>query len=402
MDMHTNEGIVDPHDLEKQFQNRNYEGIHPEDAQIIDQFVHDWKIGRNVNTRKGPRSTARLLAIHSKLKTLSRLIQEHYQTTLTKVSEDQLIELYYKMRAGEITHSKGKYKSTTSYVKVYKVFYNWYAKINRKNGINLPQITTDLDVQDSTPDFKWITLESLEKICMHVKPYYQVMFRFIFDSGIRPPKELMNVRRKDLEWLPKEKCYLLNIRDESSKTIGRKVKLLLCSEHLKSYIQSKNFKPDDFLFTKTSDQTIRKTLSVAAFDALGIGEYSNKDTANTIGHKRYIKNGLLPYELRHSSVIYYQNVYTKPELLRYRYGWKGYQMVYYYSRFRGIEDNLSKDDLIDKETKESIEQQIRLQRERNVSQVEQMNDMNERIAAMQDVIDTLATLIKKNKVNLEQ
>ena len=49
---------------------------------------------------------------------------------------------------------------------------------------------------------------------------------FLFDSGIRSPTELMNVKVSDLFNDFKE----LNIREEISKTFGRRIKLMICSE----------------------------------------------------------------------------------------------------------------------------------------------------------------------------
>ena len=47
---------------------------------------------------------------------------------------------------------------------------------------------------------------------------------------------------EDLSELEESEIYQLNIRDEISKTFGRKIKLLLCSELLRGYIKEMNFK----------------------------------------------------------------------------------------------------------------------------------------------------------------
>ena len=108
---------------------------------------------------------------------------------------------------------------------------------------------------------------------------------FLFDSGIRAPTELMNVKVKDLQLDIKTNNYQLNIRDETSKTFGRKIKLLLCSEILKRYIAEKELKLEDFIFT-TSPATVNKYIKRIGERILGL------------------KN-LTMYDFRHSSACYW-------------------------------------------------------------------------------------------------
>ena len=67
---------------------------------------------------------------------------------------------------------------------------------------------------------------------------FKVLLTFLFDSGIRAPTELMNVRVEDLEWEASSAKFMLRIRDESSKTFGRRIRLMLSSELLKRYSRS--------------------------------------------------------------------------------------------------------------------------------------------------------------------
>ena len=54
----------------------------------------------------------------------------------------------------------------------------------------------------------------------------------------------MNVKVSDLFNDFKE----LNIREETSKTFGRRIKLMICSDLIKDYIKEKELKPEDYLF----------------------------------------------------------------------------------------------------------------------------------------------------------
>ena len=55
----------------------------------------------------------------------------------------------------------------------------------------------------------------------------------------------MNVKVSDLFNNFKE----LNIREETSKTFGRRIKLMICSRFNKEYVKTKSLQKDDYLFT---------------------------------------------------------------------------------------------------------------------------------------------------------
>jgi integrase len=71
-----------------------------------------------------------------------------------------------------------------------------------------------------------------------------VLLLFLLDTGIRSPSELVNVRVNDLS----EECTKLRIRDESSKTFGRTINLLLSSALLREYLREQRRDGMDQLF----------------------------------------------------------------------------------------------------------------------------------------------------------
>ena len=81
----------------------------------------------------------------------------------------------------------------------------------------------------------------------------------MFDSGIRTGKELANIRVSDFK-KKDNGVYQLNIRDETSKTFGRKIKLLLCGNMINDYILDNDFRPSDYLF-KFQQQSVNKYLA---------------------------------------------------------------------------------------------------------------------------------------------
>jgi hypothetical protein len=140
------------------------------------------------------------------------------------------------MRKGEIKKKigGGSYKGIGYYVKIFKAFWHWWIKVNRKeHHKEIEDITFDLDTSVEKPAWIYLTDEEFRKLCDNAKPFYRTLMMFLYDSGIRSPTELMNVKISDLN----NECNNLEIRDETSKTFGRKIKLMLCSKLLQDYIK---------------------------------------------------------------------------------------------------------------------------------------------------------------------
>ncbi|MBS3171853.1 hypothetical protein J4449_04555, partial [Candidatus Woesearchaeota archaeon] len=74
------------------------------------------------------------------------MFKQHFNiNSIINITEQQLFVFFNKMRSGEIKKSDGKeYKSVADYVKTFKTFWHWYMKVNRKEGREIIDITTDL------------------------------------------------------------------------------------------------------------------------------------------------------------------------------------------------------------------------------------------------------------------
>ena len=170
-----------------------------------------------------------------------------------------LFDFFGKIRNGEIRTDKGKiYKSVGDYIKVFKAFWHWHQKVMRKRKIEIEDITLDLDASSEKPKWVYLDEEQFRKLCSYAKYECKVLMMFLFDSGIRSPTELINIKVSDLY----EDCKKLNIKDEISKTFGRKINLMLCSDLLKEYIKNKELEQDAYLFPISPSSTNRylKTL----------------------------------------------------------------------------------------------------------------------------------------------
>lgn len=202
----------------------------------------------------------------------------------------------------------------------------------------MPDICADLAAWDEEkPSFVYFTLESLQKIIAHAKFDYQVLFLFLFDAGIRAPTEMMNVRVEDLQEEPMTGKIILNIREESSKTFGRKIRLMLCCDLLRRYVRLKGLRGKDRVFSM-SPSAVNKNLDQLSTKVFGQGLL---ELAENSGEKRK----LTMYDFRHSSACFYQPRYRSETKMKYRFGWSSSRMIRYYTHFLGMVDTISEADM---------------------------------------------------------
>jgi len=217
-------------------------------SKIILNYVFDMENGINISSvsKKGARSYARLNNLRQRLVSFCIKLEKMYKLNdITRITEEQLFDFFCKIRNGEIKTDKGKiYKSAGDSIKVFKAFWHWHQKVMRKRKIEIGDITIDLDSSSEKPKWVYSDEEEFRKLCSYAKYECKILMMFLFDSGIRSPTELMNIKVSDLY----ENCKKLNIRDEISKTFGRKINLMLCSDLLKEYIKNKELGQKDFLF----------------------------------------------------------------------------------------------------------------------------------------------------------
>jgi len=350
--------------------------ISRENSDIILKYLSDMERGLNIasGSVKGSRSFLRLTTLKTKLLFFSRKFREIYGLDkITDISEEQLISLFSNMKNGVIKKSDlGTYKSLESYAKTFKAFWHWYQKTNKKQGIEIPDITTDLDSRQEKPDWVYLTEEEIKKLCDNAKFDYKVLIMLLFDSGIRAPTELSNIRVSDFFNDFKE----LNIRQEVSKTFGRRIKLMICSELIKEYVKKINLKGDDYLFKITPFCT-NKYLKRLAKRVLG-------DKESPAGQKY---SELSMYDFRHNSCCYWLPRYKSESALKYRFGWKKSDKIHYYSELLGMKDTINEDDLLIDVTKTEIEKRLTISE--NQKQI-----LQDRVEALENQMREILELIK--------
>jgi integrase len=276
------------------------------------------------------------------------------------------------MRNGEIKRMDGKeYIGTADYIKVFKAFWHWHQKTKRKQGIEIQDITIDLDTSRDKPKWVYLTEKQVKQMCENAKYDYKVLMMFLFDTGIRAPTELMNVKVSDLY----NECKELNIREETSKTFGRRIKLLLCRDMIKEFILVKKLSKEDYLF-KISPPIANQYIKRLALKLFGNEE-------SEAGGK-YSQISL--YDFRHISCCYWLPRYKSESALKYRFGWKKSDKIHYYSELLGMKDTISEEDLLIDVTKTEIEKRLAQAEKDKEIMGERMAELEEQLKGMKELV----------------
>ena len=318
-----------------------------ENSDIILDYVFDMEHGLNISgkNKKGSRSYIRLNSLRQRMTFLSKKFEELYNLDdITKITERDLHIFFSGMRNGAIKRVDGGiYRDPANFVKIFKAFWHWHQKVNRKNGIVIEDITVDLDTSKDKPLWVYLTEEQIAKLCENVNFKYKTLITFLFDTGIRSPSELMNIKISDLH----NNCRELTVRDEVSKTFGRRIKLMLCSRVLKEYIEVNNLEQEDYLFP-IKPNTVNEYLKKHGRNLFG-------DIKSPAGQKY---SELTMYDFRHCSCCYWLPRYKSESALKYRFGWKKSDKIHYYSDMLGMRDTINEDDMLIDLTKTEIEKQL--------------------------------------------
>lgn len=350
----------------------------PGNSEIILKYLHDMEKGINISSisAKGSRSYTRLVALRDRMIFFSNKFSEISGIKcMTEISEEQLIEFFADMKNGIIKKNNGgDFKSVDTYARIFRAFWHWYQKACRKKGLSIQDITLDLDTKEDKPDWVYLTEKEIRTLCDNAKPAYKVLIIFLFDTGIRSPTELMNIKVSDFFNNFKE----LNIREETSKTFGRRIKIMLCSEILKEYVNSNNLQPEDYIF-KINPANTNKYLKRLAKRMFG-------DKQSPAG-QRYSE--LTMYDFRHCSCCYWLPRYKSESALKYRFGWKKSDRIHYYSELLGMKDTISEEDLLIDVTKTEIEQRLTKTEKEKIILHERVNTLEMQMGKIMGLVKQL-------------
>ncbi|MEN7982119.1 MAG: hypothetical protein ABFQ65_01585 [Nanoarchaeota archaeon] len=327
-------------------------------SDILIKFIFDMEMGVNVSRKsvKGGRSYPRLNNLRQRLAQIMRMNEERGIKDITKITEKKIAEFFRDIREGDIRRKDGKkYSSPQDYVKIFKTFWNWWIKVNRKKQISIYNISEDLDSSvDESPHFVYIEKEDFtNKFLPYFDKEEQLILTFVYDSLIRSPTELKSFQTKEV--FEKNEDVWINISDEISKVMGRQLNLIYCGKEILKYIKEKEKKPYDYLF-EFSHLMLHKKMQKVAEQIWG-------DKVSHPKAKGKFKEMTL-YDLRHSGAISLRiKIQENPEALsldtlRERGGWKNYRMLDYYTKFIGLSGEIKKDKLKLEEDKTKLEQDM--------------------------------------------
>lgn len=361
--------------------------ISKKNSSLILKYIFDMEIGINVSNAsvKGSRSYTRLNNIRQRMIFVTKKLEFLYKINdLTLLQEEQIISFFSKMRTGEIKRRDGEiYKSVIDFVKIFKAFWHWHMKVRKKEGDLVLDITSDLDTSNSKPKWVYLDEEKIKLLTDNAKYEYKVLIWFLLDTGMRAPSELLNIKIRDFYNDFKE----LNIRDEISKTFGRRIKLMLCSNFVKEYVSRKELQGEDYLFTvspKRANEYLKR---------LGSRLFGNN--ISDAGNKY---SDLTLYDFRHSSCCYWLPRYKSESALKYRFGWKKSDKIHYYSELLGMKDTISEEDLLIDTTKTELEQNTVKLEQKNKILIERIDFLEKKQNEMVFWIEEIKELIKIKKI----
>lgn len=367
-------------------------GISKENSDVILRYISDMENGLNVSASsiKGPRSYIRLNNLRQRLTFLARLFHEHLNVSLLDITEEQLVSFFNLMRNGTIKRRDGMpYQSIVDYVNPMKAFWHWHMKVSRKSGTEIPDITEYLDTSKTKPRWVYLTEEEIRRLCDAAQHKYKVLMMFLYDTGIRSPTELINVRVGDLY----DDCKKVHIRDDIVKkgSFGRKINLMLCSDLVRQYIKDQGLNKDDYLFT-ISPPVTNRYLKRLAKRVLG-------DGLSLAGDKF---SSLTMYDFRHCSCCYWLPRYKSESALKYRFGWRKSDKIHYYSELLGMKDTITEEDMLVDISKTEIEKRLLNTERENQILKDQIEGFNEEARELKNLMKTYVSQMNPQSLQLSQ
>jgi site-specific recombinase XerD len=309
---------------------------------IILEYLKDMELGLNVSktNKKGSRSYIRLNTLKDRICFILGKLEEREIKNILNLTEEEIHNLFNDFQTGKIVREDGlNYRSTIDFIKCFKAFWHWLIQKNRK----IKDITNYLTANQIKPRWVYLTEEQVFRLIDSAKFKYKVIISFLYDSGVRAPTELINISVGDLNDNFKE----LVVRDEISKTFGRRIKLMISSCLLKRYIENEKLSFNDRIF-KIEPKVVNRYLRRLAKRVLG-------DSVSPAG-KKYSE--LTMHDFRHCSACYWRSRYKHTQGILYRFGWKKEDRLNYYTEFLGMRDTIEERDLLVGEKQTEMERRL--------------------------------------------
>lgn len=355
------------------------DGISNKSSEWIMKYLFDLEEGKNLNrgSRKGARSFNRLNAYRHTLTRWAKLLEGKGKASIVDADLNTIHSL--------MASFSGDYSPATisSFGRELKAFWNWHMRTQRLEGHEVKDICADLQTAPPKTRFVYITKEQLDEMLPYFDGEEQLLTLFLFDTLVRPPKEVLNLKVKDV--YQKDGEVWINIPDEIAKNgMGRTFNLLFTGDAISKHIEGKN--QDDYLFLsqrKYKFSYLPKLKQVAK-------QLFGDKISHPKAQKRYTE--LSPYDLRHCGAIHLRILANKNnniplDAIRQRGGWRDFDMLNYYTQFLGLTGEIRKEALLVEEDKSKIEKRLLEQEETTRTFVEWTQTANSwlRILAQQQL-----------------
>jgi len=314
---------------EIEFSNGLIEGLTAHNSKIAIAQLIDFENGINTTTR-GLRTPASLLRLRNCYKTLSKHIGKK---DIDKISQVELTKIIKKVNKEHFARN-------------IKVIFNWLERTKRIKENPTKHIIAD-EFSKGKPAWVYLGEEKMKLLLNSLGAKHKALAYLIYDSGVRP-EEAFKLRVYDLQ----DDFKSLEIvekrqngeRIAKKNSFGRKVKLKLCTDLIKEFINTNNLKHNDLLFQITQNG-FSKALRIQAKKLFGTDPTKARKSPNKITAR----------DLRHNSACYWLKRYKTNKDLMYRFGWKSEDKVFYYTEFLDMRDTIDDEDMITNEDKTKLE-----------------------------------------------
>lgn len=367
-------------------------------ADLVIQFLSDMELGQNIarRSKRGGRGKHRLMVLKNKLLQLIRILEKEGVLNITKIKEEKLHSITQKIFKGDIKRVDGKnYRCPAEFVGSFKTFWHWWMKISKKKGKSVLDITEDLETTAPENQFVYLTKEDVDKLAKHKKFDYneKVMIKFMFDSFMRFPSEVLNLKVKDI-YKDKQDYVCVNVSSEvgtKTKSSIRNFNLLYCGDEILRYIETNKLQGDDFLFKFMKNYNyvgaFNKKLKEIAVEIFG------DKVSHPVAGESYSR--ISGYDLRHAGAIHFRLLASKNgnislDVIRQRGGWSDFDMLNYYTKFLGLDGKIDKDMTLVAEDKTRIEKELN-------SEIEKRKAMEARLKNTEASVSEMMAMMSKDK-----
>lgn len=357
-----------------EFKEGLVEGLTKHNSKLAIDMFKDFENGINCTT-KGIRTPASLLRIRRTWRILSKRIGKK-ENDIEKVTREKLSQIIVK-------------ENSEHFARNIKVIFNWLERTKRIKDNPTKHITPSMFSKGKPP---WVYLgeENMKLLLNSLGFNHRALYQLLIDSGMRP-EEAWRIIVSDFQ----EDFKVLDIPEKRSNgqrvakknSFGRKIKLKLCSELIKEYIQINHLQPNDLLFNMTQ-AGFNKALRVQAVKLFGKEPTKARESPDKI----------TAYDIRHNSACYWLKRYKTHRDLMYRFGWKNEDKIFYYTEFLDMRDTIDDEDMLTKEDKTLMEKEIdNLKKDLE----RQMQINKEELKEIKNAIDKLSEMKTGDNFNLE-